>query len=82
MLVLDGGQGHSAEKETGSSKEVTLVAQVTPAVQPGAKDGRQRRKSCSQADKTKLSSQTEASAIILQKNIKSIFTVNIIKTLM
>lgn len=39
MLVLDGGEGHSAEKETGSSKEVTLVAQVIPAVQPGAKDG-------------------------------------------
>lgn len=39
MLLLDGGQGHSAEKETGSSKEVTLVAQVIPAVQPGAKDG-------------------------------------------
>lgn len=52
MSVLDGGQRghrHPTEKEAGSSEEVTLVAQVIPAVQPGLEDGGVRRKTYGQA---------------------------------
>lgn len=51
ISFLDGGRGahrNSTEEEAGSSEEVTLLAQVIPAVEPGLKDGRVRRETCSQ----------------------------------